>query len=371
MSITVSCRIRNCQGSEMTEDADSAVAALQERVRKAAHDGEALAITGGGTKSFLGRVSRGTPCSVHAIQGVVHHEPTELVVTVRAGTRLAELESRLAQSGQMLPFEPPALGEGATIGGTIACGLSGPSRPYRGAARDFVLGVRCINGKGEILRFGGEVMKNVAGYDVSRLMAGAMGTLGILTEISLKVLPRPACSQTRAFEMPGEPASELMTSFLGRSLPISAAAYLDGVLRVRLSGSEAAVSPAAGALGGELEAEGDAFWSDLKEHCLDFFSHDSPLWRISLKPQNQLLRLPGKTLIDWGGAQYWVKSDAGFEALSERVMPYGGYITGFGGRDQGARSDVPQDAVMKLNRRLKAAFDPAGILNPGRLLPED
>ncbi|HAU41763.1 MAG TPA: glycolate oxidase subunit GlcE [Gammaproteobacteria bacterium] len=355
----------------MTEDADSAVAALQERVRKAAHDGEALAITGGGTKSFLGRVSRGTPCSVHAIQGVVHHEPTELVVTVRAGTRLAELESRLAQSGQMLPFEPPALGEGATIGGTIACGLSGPSRPYRGAARDFVLGVRCINGKGEILRFGGEVMKNVAGYDVSRLMAGAMGTLGILTEISLKVLPRPACSQTRAFEMPGEPASELMTSFLGRSLPISAAAYLDGVLRVRLSGSEAAVSPAAGALGGELEAEGDAFWSDLKEHCLDFFSHDSPLWRISLKPQNQLLRLPGKTLIDWGGAQYWVKSDAGFEALSERVMPYGGYITGFGGRDQGARSDVPQDAVMKLNRRLKAAFDPAGILNPGRLLPED
>ena len=355
----------------MTEDADSAVAALQERVRKAAHDGEALAITGGGTKSFLGRVSRGTPCSVHAIQGVVHHEPTELVVTVRAGTRLAELESRLAQSGQMLPFEPPALGEGATIGGTIACGLSGPSRPYRGAARDFVLGVRCINGKGEILRFGGEVMKNVAGYDVSRLMAGAMGTLGILTEISLKVLPRPACSQTRAFEMPGEPASELMTSFLGRSLPISAAAYLDGVLRVRLSGSEAAVSPAAGALGGEQEAEGDAFWSDLKEHCLDFFSHDSPLWRISLKPQTQLLRLPGKTLIDWGGAQYWVKSDAGFEALSERVMPYGGYITGFGGRDQGARSDVPQDAVMKLNRRLKAAFDPAGILNPGRLLPED
>jgi glycolate oxidase FAD binding subunit len=355
----------------MTEDADSAVAALQERVRKAAHDGEALAITGGGTKSFLGRVSRGTPCFVRAIQGVVHYEPTELVVTVRAGTRLAELESRLAQSGQMLPFEPPALGEGATIGGTIACGLSGPSRPYRGAARDFVLGVRCINGKGEILRFGGEVMKNVAGYDVSRLMAGAMGTLGILTEISLKVLPRPACSQTRAFEMPGEPASELMTSFLGRSLPISAAAYLDGVLRVRLSGSEAAVSPAAGALGGELEAEGDAFWSDLKEHCLDFFSHDSPLWRISLKPQNQLLRLPGKTLIDWGGAQYWVKSDAGFEALSERVMPYGGYITGFGGRDQGARSDVPQDAVMKLNRRLKAAFDPAGILNPGRLLPED
>jgi glycolate oxidase FAD binding subunit len=162
-----------------------------------------------------------------------------------------------------------------------------------------------------------------------------------------------------------------MTSFLGRSLPISAAAYLDGVLRVRLSGSEAAVSPAAGALGGELEAEGDAFWSDLKEHCLDFFSHDSPLWRISLKPQNDVIHFPGKTLIDWGGAQYWVKSDAGFEALSELVRPYRGYVTGFGGRDQGARSDVPQDAVLKLNRGLKAAFDPAGILNPGRLFPED
>ena len=355
----------------MPEDTDSAVAVLQERVRKAVQDGEALAITGGGTKSFLGQVSRGTPCSVRAVQGVVHYEPTELVVTVRAGTRLTDLESTLAQSGQMLPFEPPAFGGGATIGGTIACGLSGPCRPYRGAARDFVLGVRCINGKGETLRFGGEVMKNVAGYDVSRLMAGAMGTLGILTEISLKVLPRPACSQTRAFEIPGEPAAELMTSFLSRALPVSAAAYLDGVLRVRLSGSEAAVSTAAGALGGDLEAEGDAFWSGLKEHRLDFFSHDSPLWRISLKPQNELLRLPGKTLIDWGGAQYWVKSDAGFEVLSEMVRPYGGYITGFGGRNQGARSDVPQDAVLKLNRRLKAAFDPAGILNPGRLFPED
>ena len=355
----------------MSEDTDSAVAALQERVRKAAQDGEGLAITGGNTKSFLGRLSRGAPCSVRAVQGVVHYEPTELVVTVRAGTRLTELESTLAQSGQMLPFEPPAFGEGATIGGTIACGLSGPCRPYRGAARDFVLGVRCINGKGDALRFGGEVMKNVAGYDVSRLMVGAMGTLGILTEISLKVLPRPACSQTRTFEMPGESASELMTSFLGRSLPVSAAAYLDGVLWVRLSGSEAAVSTAAGVLGGDREAEGDVFWSQLKEHRLDFFSHDLPLWRISLKPQNDVIQFPGKTLIDWGGAQHWVKSDTGFEALSELVRPYRGYVTGFSGRDQGVRSDVPQDAVLKLNRGLKAAFDPSGILNPGRLFPED
>jgi glycolate oxidase FAD binding subunit len=355
----------------MSEDADSAVAVLQECVKRAAQDGEALAITGGGTKSFLGRVSRGTPCSVRAVKGIVRYEPTELVVTVRAGTGLTELESTLAQSGQMLPFEPPAFGEGATIGGTIACGLSGPCRPYRGAARDFVLGVRCINGKGDALRFGGEVMKNVAGYDVSRLMAGAMGTLGILTEISLKVLPRPACSQTRTFEMPDEPASKLMTSFLGRSLPVSAAAYLDGVLRVRLSGSEAAVSAAAGVLGGDLEPQGDAFWSQLKEHRLKFFSEDSPLWRVSLKPQNGLMHLPGKTLIDWGGSQYWVKSDAGCEALIEFVRPYGGYVTGFGGRDQDARSDVPQDSVLKLNQRLKAAFDPAGILNPGRLFPED
>ncbi|MBE30922.1 MAG: glycolate oxidase subunit GlcE [Acidiferrobacteraceae bacterium] len=355
----------------MPEDADSAVAALQESVIRAAQDGEALAITGGGTKSFLGRVSHGAPCSVRAVQGIVHYEPTELVVTARAGTSLTELENTLSQSGQILPFEPPGFGEGATIGGTIACGLSGPCRPYRGAARDFVLGVRCINGRGETLRFGGEVIKNVAGYDVSRLMAGAMGTLGILTEISLKVLPRPACSQTRTFEMPEEPASELMTSFLGRSLPVSAAAYLDGVLRVRLSGSEAAVSTAAGALGGDLEAEGDAFWSQLKEHCLDFFAHDLPLWRISLKPQNGMMRLPGKTLIDWGGAQYWVKSDAEFEALVKMVRPYGGYVTGFGGHDQDARYDVPQDAVLKLNRRLKLAFDPAGILNPGRLFPQD
>jgi len=355
----------------MSEDADSAVAALQERVKKAAQDRDALCIAGGGTKSFLGRVPRGTPCSVRAVKGIVRYEPTELVVTARAGTGLAELEHTLAQSGQMLPFEPPAFGEGATIGGTIACGLSGPCRPYRGAVRDFVLGIRCINGKGDALRFGGEVMKNVAGYDVSRLMAGAMGTLGILTEVSLKVLPRPACSQTRTFEMPGESAVELMTSLLGRSLPVSATAYLDGVLQVRLSGSEAAVNTAAGALGGDVEAEGDDFWSALKEHRLDFFSEDSPLWRISLKPQNDVIHFPGKTLIDWGGTQYWVKSDTGFEALSELVRPYGGYVTGFGGKDQGVGLNALQGSVLQLSRRLKAAFDPAGILNPGRLFPED
>jgi len=158
---------------------------------------------------------------------------------------------------------------------------------------------------------------------------------------------------------------------LGRSLPVSATAYLDGVLRVRLSGSEAAVNTAAGTLGGDLEPEGDAFWSALKEHRLDFFSHDSPLWRITLKPRNDAIYFPGKTLIDWGGAQYWVKSDTGFEALSELVRPYGAYVTAFGGIDQGVGLDALQGSVLQLSRRLKAAFDPAGILNPGRLFAEE
>ena len=355
----------------MPHDSDSAVAIVQEQVQRAVREREPLCVTGGGTKRFLGRKPRGTPCSVRGIEGIVHYEPTELVVSVRAGTPLKDLQDTLSASGQMLPFEPPAFGEEATIGGTIASGLSGPSRPYRGAARDFVLGVRCLNGKGDVLRFGGEVMKNVAGYDVARLMTGSMGTLGILTEVSLKVLPSPACIETRTYEMRSDAAFGVMTSLLSRPLPVSASAFHDDLLRVRLSGSEVAVKAAGDELGGELDASGDIFWGRLKEHQLDFFLEDLPLWRVNVKPQDLPINLPGRSIIDWGGSLYWLKADTRFEELTELVRPFGGWVTGFRNADQDRDFSSPGGSILQLNRRLKKAFDPAGVLNPGRLFAHD
>ena len=362
---------QNCHGFKMMNDSDSAVAIVQEQVQRAAREREALCVTGGGTKRFLGRKPRGTPCSVRGIEGIVHYEPTELVVSVRAGTPLKDLQDALSASGQMLPFEPPAFGEEATIGGTIASGLSGPSRPYRGAARDFVLGVRCLNGKGEVLRFGGEVMKNVAGYDIARLITGSMGTLGILTEVSLKVLPSPAYSETRTYEMRLDDAFGLMTSLLSRPLPVSASAFDDGLLRVRLSGSEAAVKAAGDELGGELDGSADTFWTGLKEQQLDFFLEDLPLWRVNVKPQYLPIDLPGRRIIDWGGALYWLKADIRLAELTEMVRPFGGWVTGFRSTDQDRDFSSPEASILQLNRRLKKAFDPAGILNPGRLFSHD
>jgi len=355
----------------MPRDAESAVAIVQEQVQRAARDRETLCITGGGTKQFLGRKPRGTPCSVRGIEGIVRYEPTELVVSVRGGTPLKVLQDTLSESGQMLPFEPPAFGEDATIGGTIASGLSGPSRPYRGAARDFVLGVRCLNGKGDALRFGGEVMKNVAGYDVARLMTGSMGTLGILTEVSLKVLPLPACSETRIFENSSDDAFGLMTGLLSRALPVSASAFSDGILRVRFSGSEVAVKAAGKELGGELDAGGDIFWKQLKEQQLEFFSGDLPLWRVNVKPQGRPIDHPGRSLIDWGGALYWIKADTSLKELADLVRPYGGQVTGFRSINQDEDFSGPEGSVLRLNRQLKNAFDPAGIFNPGRLFVHD
>ena len=351
----------------MPRDFESAVALVQDQVKRAVRDSETLCIIGGDTKRFLGRKPRGTLCSVRGIEGIAYYEPTELVVSVRSGTPLKVLQDTLSASGQMLPFEPPAFGESATIGGTIACGLSGPSRPYRGAARDFVLGVRCINGNGDVLRFGGEVMKNVAGYDVARLMTGSMGTLGILTEISLKVLPLPACSETRIFEMSSENALQLMTGLLSRALPVSASAFSDGILRVRLSGSEVAVKSAGNELGGERDTCGDTFWKQLKEHQLEFFSGELPLWRVNVKPQDRPIVLPGRSLIDWGGALYWIKADTSLKNLTDLACPYGGRVTGFRSTNQDDDFSGQEGSLLRLNRQVKTAFDPAGIFNPGRL----
>lgn len=340
---------------------------LAETVREASASGDPLCIQGGNTKKFLGREPVGKPCLMSGYAGVTNYEPTELVITAKAGTTLMAIEATLAEAGQMLPFEPPGFGVDATIGGTIACGLSGPARPYRGAARDLVLGITCINGNGQILKFGGQVMKNVAGYDVSRLMVGAMGTLGIMTEISLKVLPTPKHTKTLVFECSSSAGLKKMTSLFARSIPVTASAWHDDFLRIRLSGVKDSVDAAAAELGGEFDPDGDQFWQKLKEHRLDFFNGPGSLWRLSLKPKNEVLPLTDPYLIEWGGGLYWVKTSRPPSDLIKIAASAGGYITRFNGGDRTENLSGLGDVGMRLNQQLKKGFDPQNILNPGRL----
>ena len=341
---------------------------LCERVRAVAGDATPLAITGGGTKDFMGRMTQAEPLNVSGHRGIVTYEPTELVLSARGGTPLAEVNAALSGQGQMLAFEPPAFGEAATVGGTIATGLSGPARPYAGAARDFVLGTRVLNGKAEVLRFGGEVMKNVAGYDVSRLMTGAYGTLGVLLEVSLKVLPRPAAVRTVAFETSAGEAIERCNAWAAKPIPITGACHDGERLHVRLAGTAGGVAAATHALGGET-IDGDSFWTELREQTLPFFTRaDAPLWRVSVPPGAAMPDLGGDTLIDWGGALRWLRTGAPAAEVRTAAERAGGHAALFRGGDRtGAVFHPLAPAVRKLHERVKAAFDPAGIFNPGRM----
>lgn len=348
------------------------VSGWAERIRAAAADGTPLQLRGGGTKSFYGRSTEGEPFELAGNTGIVSYEPTELVVTVRGGTPLAELEALLASRNQFLAFEPPAFGAGATVGGCVAAGLSGPRRATAGALRDFVLGVKLLDGRGEVLSFGGQVMKNVAGYDVSRLLAGSMGTLGVLLEVSLKVLPRPAAECSLRFECGEAEALDRLNAWGGQPLPISASAWADGVLSLRLSGAAAAVEAARARLGGERIADDEAaaLWTGMREHTAPWFV-PGPLWRLSLPGSAAPLRLAGRQLIEWGGALRWLQTGLPAAALRERVAQLGGTATLFAGGDRGGEVFHPLPAAaMRIHQRLKAAFDPAGIFNPGRIYAE-
>ena len=332
-----------------------------------------IEILGSGSKRFLGRTPTGRPLAVGRHRGVLSYEPTELVLTARCGTTLEEIESLLAAHGQMLAFEPPRLAEGATLGGTVACNLSGPRRPYRGSARDFVLGVRMINGKGEIVRFGGEVMKNVAGYDVSRLMAGAMGTLGVLLDVSVKVLPAPETEQTLCLEVDQSQAVETMNRLAGRPVPLSGAAWAAGSLYLRFSGTEVGVSMATGETGGDLlnAHDADLFWTELRELRLGFFEGERPLWRVSVPPATQPLAVAGDSLIDWGGGQRWIVTELPAEEVRAQATAVRGHATVFRGGDRDGQIFHPlDDALLGLHRRIKQAMDPKGIFNPGRMYAE-
>lgn len=347
----------------------------QAAIRAAVENKTSLQIQGGGSKHFYGNPAveqHGALLDMTGYNGIVDYEPTELVITARAGTPLADLEAELDRHGQMLAFEPPHFGAAATLGGCVAAGLSGPRRAAAGSVRDFVLGVRMLDGTGEDLRFGGQVMKNVAGYDVARLMAGALGTLGVLLEVSLKVLPKPAVETTLCLPMDEAAAIEKMNQWAGKPLPVSATCFTDGQLIVRLSGAGPAVRAARAKLGGEEIKDDAVFWRSVREHTHDFFQSDQRLWRLSVKSAAPSSHLPGKQLLEWNGALRWLSFDDGNDAeiVRQIAKDAGGHATLF--RADAARAAVFHPlppALMKIHRALKEKFDPAGIFNPGRLYP--
>jgi glycolate oxidase FAD binding subunit len=347
--------------------------AFAERIKSAAAAKRALRFRGGGTKDFYGNETRGDLLDTRGFSGVVAYEPTELVITARCGTSLIALQEILAKNDQMLAFEPPHFGAGATIGGCVAAGLSGPRRASAGSVRDFVLGLKIVDGRGQSLAFGGQVMKNVAGYDISRLLAGSLGTLGLILEVSLKVLPRPAAEMTLKLELPHGKALESLNRWAGQPLPLSASAWQDGDLALRLSGAAGAVRAAAEKIGGEpLEpAAAQSFWTGIREQTDPLFAGDAPLWRLSVASHAPQVALPGAQLIEWGGALRWLKTHADAATVRAAAARSGGHATLFRARDKPAGAFAALPPVLAgLHRGLKAVFDPAGILNPGRLSAE-
>lgn len=344
---------------------------IAERVRASAAAGTPLNIVCGNSKGFLGRRAEAPDLDIREHAGIIDYQARELLLRARAGTPLEDIDRLLQRHRQMLAFEPPRFAAAASIGGTLASGLSGPRRPYAGAVRDHVLGADIINGRGERLQLGGQVVKNVAGYDLFRLMAGAMGTLGVILDVSLRVLPRPECEQTLALAAtPGEAVSR-MNEWAARPLPLSGTCHAGGRLYVRLSGAETAVRHAAAQIGGERIDADDAFWVSIREHTHPFFATGKPLWRLSVPPTAPLSELAGPCLIEWGGGLRWYATDAAPERVRSCTVAARGHATLF--RNAGDATQVFQplpEPLMRLHRRLKTALDPHGILNPGRLYPD-
>jgi glycolate oxidase FAD binding subunit len=389
---------------------DPALQALGQRIRAAADARQPLVIRAGGSKDFYGNACEGDVLDPRGYRGVVAYEPTELVITVRCGTPLTELEAVLAERNQCLPFEPPHFGPEATVGGCIAAGLAGPRRAGAGAVagsvRDFVLGAKLIDGRGQMLAFGGTVMKNVAGYDMARTLAGSLGTLGLIVEASIKVLPRPAAEATLRFDLTEADALAKMNQWAGKPLPISGTFWSDGALYLRLSGANAAIRAACAALGGERldDKQATALWTAVREQTHGFFgtspaaggegflpsppgrgagvredrSDEAPgdqpaaaLWRLSLPSTTPALDLPDPQALEWGGALRWLRSARPADELRALAVRHGGHATLFRGGDRSAGVFHPlAPPLAAIHRRLKAEFDPSGIFNRGRMYAE-
>jgi len=354
---------------------DTTLQGFSEQIADASATGTPLRIRGGGSKDWYGQDLQGALLDTTAYRGITDYEPTELVITARCGTPLAEIEEHLTPHGQMLAFEPPHFGTNATLGGMVATGLSGPRRQAAGSVRDFVLGAALMNGQGELLRFGGKVMKNVAGYDVSRLLTGSLGMFGLIAEVSLKVLPKPVEELSLRLEMTQEEALRRLNEWGGQPLPISASSWADGVLALRLSGARSAVEAARARIGGEVLIDAEAWWRALREQDNAFFAeaarHPNGLWRLSLPTAAPPLYLPGRQLIEWGGAQRWLLTDADAAAIRAAASGAGGHATLFrgGARDAGVFHPLAP-AVRTIHKQLKNAFDPAGVFNRGRMYRE-
>ena len=349
----------------------AALDAFTDKLRQALERGRPQRIRGGGTKDFYGQFLHGDVLDTRPLAGVIAYEPSELVVTVGAGTRLADLHALLAERQQALPFEPPQFGPASTVGGMVAAGLAGPARASAGGVREHVLGVQILSGKGELLSFGGQVMKNVAGYDVSRLMAGAMGTLGVITQVSLKVLPLPPAECTLVFELSETSARQQLNRWGSQPLPINASCWHAGHLAVRLRGARAAVDSARRSMGGALlEAERSTKqWRALRDQRLPFFRLDAgqALWRVSVPDTATPINL-GPTLVEWHGALRWLRlPPQAAPQVRAAAARAGGHATLFRGGDGRVPVFTPLPAPLaRIHAQLKQAFDPAGILNPGR-----
>ncbi len=337
---------------------------IKEQILTAIERIEPLHIVGGNSKAFLGRDISGMQIDMANYTGVISYEPTELYITVKAGTLLSDVKQILSEQGQMLAFEPPEVIEKTTMGGVVATGLSGPRRPYAGSVRDFVLGVRCINGLAKEMSFGGQVMKNVAGYDLSRLLTGSYGTLGVILEVTLKVLPIPEFELTGCQAMSVQSALDMMHAISAKAVPVSASCYDGKMLVIRFSGNEKNVKETLREFGLEEYSNGNHFWNELRDFKLPFFHTDSPIWRLSVPSTADLNLEEDKYLVDWGGAQYWLISERPTNEVFTMADEVGGSALLFRGGDR--NGDVFQPlpvGLFKLQQELKQAFDPHRILN--------
>ena len=326
-----------------------------------------LEIKAGGTKHFYGRQVQGEPLVLSEHIGITEYEPSELYITARSGTPLREIEQTIARQKQMLPCDPPYFGSTATLGGMIATGLCGPRRAHAGAVRDCILGSEIINGKGEYLRFGGKVMKNVAGYDVSRLMCGALGTLGVIMSATLRVIPKPACEHTIALTLNSRDAIHKMNKWASTPLPITATFHDGRDLYIRLSGSLSTVETCTKRIGGERVDWHDVFWVNVKEQAHECFLTDLPLWRISVPPNAEPLGISGLCAMEWNGALRWYATDTESAHIRTAAERAGGHACLFRNGDAEHPFHPLSQAVLAIHQKLKQAFDPARILNPGKM----